>query len=70
MDEPEPLDPELERLVAWFVQNRDQITVEFDQDEVSSTDGGIFGIKHKVDKHGNVKAQVKRLAPAHAAPAN
>jgi hypothetical protein len=63
MDELEPLDPELERLAAWFVQNRKQIAVELNQDEVFSTDAGIFGIKNKVDNHGNVKAQVKRLVP-------
>jgi len=63
MDELEPLDPELERLAAWFVQNHKQIAVEFDQDEVFSTDDGIVGLKHKVDKHGNVRTQVKRLVP-------
>jgi len=64
MEELEPLDPELERLAAWFVQDRKKIAVELDQDEVFSTDEGIFGIKIKVDGNGDVRRQVKRIVPA------
>lgn len=63
LQEPEPLDPELERLAAWFVQNRRKIAVALDFDDLFSVDQGIFGVKNKVDKHGNVTEQVRLVVP-------
>jgi hypothetical protein len=37
---PTPLDPELERLMSWYVQNRKQIAADHDCEKVAVSDEG------------------------------
>lgn len=53
---------ELERLLAWFIQNRAKIAAELHLDEIWIVNERVVGIKSKLKK-GEVKTEARRLFP-------
>lgn len=61
MEETEEDKQELDRLVGFWVENRQKLAFALNVDELECVNGVVRVIKTKVNNRGEVKVQVKTL---------
>ena len=54
-------DAELERLTAWFIQNRADIAKAFFVDAVECVEGRVIGVKRTINNRGQVRVKEREL---------